>query len=138
MNHIILKMKIRQLGLRTLRDLTLMRLQIFPWTASPHPQLVTFLFAVLLLSKMKKLSRTFIVLATLVLFTCSSSSSTKQVLKLGSTVQNYGMLSPNMGFFTSQFSLSAWIYQTFTGTNYTAGKNQKLAFWMIRNPVIIR
>ena len=66
---------------------------------------------------MKVLSCTFIVLATLALSTCSSSSSTRQVLKFGSTVQDYVMFRPNMGYFTSQFSLCSWVKKLRTGAN---------------------
>ena len=58
---------------------------------------------------MKVLSCTFIILATLALSTCSSSSTTRQVLKFGNTVQDYVMFMPNMGYFTSQLSLCSWV-----------------------------
>ena len=58
---------------------------------------------------MKVLSCTLIVLATLALSTCSSSSTTRHVLKFGSTVQDYVMFMPNMGYFTSQFSVCSWV-----------------------------
>ena len=58
---------------------------------------------------MKKLSYAVIVFATLAISTCSSSSTTRQVLKFGSTVQDYVMFRPNMGYFTSQFSLCSWV-----------------------------
>ena len=43
------------------------------------------------------------------LLTCSSSSSTKQVLKFGNTLQDYVMFRPYMWAFTSQFSLCSWV-----------------------------
>ena len=60
---------------------------------------------------MKVLSCTLIVLVTLALSTCSSSSTTRQVLKFGKTVQDYVMFSPDMTYFTSQFSLCSWVKQ---------------------------
>ena len=92
-----------------------MRLEIFPWTTSPRPHFSTFLFAVRLPSKMKVLSCTFIFVVTLALSECSSSSSTQQVLKFGNTVQDYVMFSPNMTYFTSQFSLCSWVKKLRTG-----------------------
>ena len=86
-----------------------MRLEIFPWTTSPRPHFSTFLFAVRLPSKMKVLSCTFIFVVTLALSECSSSSSTRHVLKFGNTAQDYVMFSPNMTYFTSQFSLCSWV-----------------------------
>ena len=88
-----------------------MRLEIFPWTTSPRPHFVTFLFAVRLPSIMKVLSYAVIVLATLVLFTCSSSSSTGQVLKFGDTAQDYVMFDVlyEMVVMDNMFSLCSWV-----------------------------
>ena len=66
---------------------------------------------------MKVLSCTFIVLATLALFTCSSSSITIDVLSFGSTVQDYVMFRPDFGAFTSQFSLCSWVRKSKTYGN---------------------
>ena len=67
---------------------------------------------------MKLLSCTLIVLATLALSTCSSSSTTRQVLRFGNTVQDYVMFKPNMGYFTSQFSLCSWVKQLKAGYSH--------------------
>ena len=58
---------------------------------------------------------TFIFVATLATSTCSSSSSTRQVLKFGSTVQDYVMFRPDFRAFTNQFSLCSWVRKLKTG-----------------------
>ena len=66
---------------------------------------------------MKVLSCTFIVLATLALFTCSSSSITIDVLSFGSNLKDYVMFRPDFGAFTSQFSLCSWVRKSKTDGN---------------------
>ena len=81
---------------------------------------------------MKVLSCAVIILATLALSTCSSSSTTRQVLQFGNTVQDYVMFSPNMGYFTSQFSVCSWVRKLRTdGSPYwffysTASSNNEI------------
>ena len=52
---------------------------------------------------------TFIFVATLATSTCSSSSSTRQVLKFGGTLQDYVIFRPDFRAFTTQFSLCSWV-----------------------------
>ena len=58
---------------------------------------------------MNVLSCAVIILAALATSTCSSSSSARQVLNFGSTVQDYVMFRPDFGAFTSQFSICTWV-----------------------------
>ena len=60
-------------------------------------------------TKVVVLLYTFIFVATLATSTCSSFSSSRQVLKFGSTVQDYVMFRPDFGAFTHQFSLCSWV-----------------------------
>ena len=58
---------------------------------------------------MKVLSCLVIALAALALSTCSSSSITRRVLTFGNTGRDYVTFSPDMGYFTSQFSVCSWV-----------------------------
>ena len=58
---------------------------------------------------MNVLSCAYIIVATLATSTCSSSTSTRQVLRFGGTVQDYVMFRPDFGAFTSQFSICTWM-----------------------------